>query len=187
MTVFVRGSVEPMMWLIDNQLTLQVPSPRVSPFYTEGQPGILSRASDLSPFVEKVAWSIYGLPPHGLGGGYLFQAIVQWETHRLAQRLGQINSPDPLRPDRLSTYTARSLDSLWNTANIVSIDQQTQDESAALITFVAEQYDDQAVGKLLKSAGNASSLSDAVETGLGVQYSDFEQRWHNWLKRYNLK
>ncbi|HSD83028.1 MAG TPA: hypothetical protein VLG46_04190, partial [Anaerolineae bacterium] len=142
----------------------------------------------LSPFIEKAAWPIFVREPYGWdrqrGGIILYTAIVDWETHRLAQSLGQINSPDPFRPDRLSTYPARALDALWNTSESVSVDLQTQDESVALITFIVEKYGDQAVAKLLNSIGNAPSLSKVIETSLGIQYSDFEQSWYDWLKQY---
>jgi hypothetical protein len=36
--------------------------------------------------------------------------------------------------------------------------------------------------KLLKALGTAQSLADVIENGLGVPFSEFDQKWQAWIK-----
>jgi hypothetical protein len=36
---------------------------------------------------------------------------------------------------------------------------------------------------LLKAIGASKSVSETLETGLGVPFAEFEQKWQTWLKQ----
>ena len=56
-------------------------------------------------------------------------------------------------------------------------------EAWTVIRFIDVNFGSDAVVKFLHAIGPATSLSQAIEAGLGIQYADFEQQWRDWLKQ----
>ena len=55
-------------------------------------------------------------------------------------------------------------------------------QTYAVTHFIEQEYGAQSMPRLLSALGNAQSLADAVENGLGVPFDEFEQKWQVWLK-----
>ncbi len=59
-------------------------------------------------------------------------------------------------------------------------------EAWTVIRFIEKEYGSDEVVKFLHAIGPATSISQAVEAGLSIQYADFEQRWRDWLQQQRL-
>ena len=54
-------------------------------------------------------------------------------------------------------------------------------EALAIIYFIEQEYGKQSIPKLLKALGTAHSFAAVIETGLGVPFAEFDQKWQDWL------
>lgn len=170
-------------WMNDDRLMFKMPTPSSA----RGPLSIFEVPDSLALLVEKVARSVYGWPPQKMNGVAIFYGIVNWEAYQLDQRYGSGKLADPFQPDQIAGATLPPLESLWGSDSIVSETREMQSEAAALIAFVEKEFGAPAVGKLLRAIGHANSLPEAIESSLNLKYPDFEQRWRDWLKQYNLK
>ena len=51
-----------------------------------------------------------------------------------------------------------------------------------VVRFIEQEYSEKSMPKLLKALGTAPSFANVIETGLGVPFAEFDQKWQTWVK-----
>jgi len=180
---------------------VRLPSPRVTGAYTTDQRGdpLMSMALDalLEP-VARLASGEAGRWTADKGGRLFLDAVINWQRLRVAltdgplplffrePRGGLIRPPSPLSSitapaffaGRLSGQPLRPLAALWDWP---PDDAGAVDQADAVIAFIASTRGESGVVDFLKALGGARSLRAAIETGLKIDYRDFEADWQNWI------
>jgi hypothetical protein len=120
-------------------------------------------------------------------GHIVFNAIIRWAL----QQRGEPNAFPTIAAD-LDVQKLVPLKNLWGKRYVLDQERQVMvlradaniiySESYAVIRFIAQEYGAQSMPKLLKALNTAQSFSDVIETGLGVPFAEFDQKWQAWVK-----
>jgi hypothetical protein len=167
-----------------NANELRLPSPRIMGVFEQGNPigpensFYLGELAQL--MTQRIAYGNAEDSSFSRDGTVLLRAIAQWASSRAGltpygNRLGTFNfnaDPQQLLP----------LEALWNHADN-SNGRLKSREAIAVIRFIEQTYGPPSVTKLLGVVGQARSFSEAIETGLGVPATSFQQKWEDWLKK----
>jgi hypothetical protein len=122
-------------------------------------------------------------------GHIVFGSIIAWAAER--------SSDGPSDAHTLIDYLAAQplapLEDLWGAAH--EFDQKQQIwversipdiaymEAHVIVYFIEQEYGRQSIPGLLKALETARSFADVIETGLGVPFAEFDQKWQAWLKQ----
>jgi hypothetical protein len=113
-------------------------------------------------------------------GDLLVGNIANWESQRL---LSQSPSFDQLNAQLAQREALLPLADIWEAvqpdsdADLDLLVIQTW----SLIGFVEARYGTEGIRQLLIACGPATSLAEAVETGLGVPLAELEAEWQQWV------
>jgi hypothetical protein len=164
----------------DDGREIHLPSPRITGIYEDDQPIDFEKGDT----ILAMAWftaqrRAYGqaesLSIHNRNA--MLIAITLWAAPRAA----------PIRVDAVTsefTLDVRSvlpLDALWNSVT-ASNASQMYSEAIAVTRFMSQVYGPRSIAKFLRAMGTAHSFSEAVETGVGVRFADFDRQWAAWVK-----
>ncbi len=132
---------------------------------------------------EELGQRVYGLRFEGAtgyeqaGSGLLWAAIC-WAIDRV----------DPLPADLFGTLNdlqqrpLLSLETLWEIGEVYEPGLALT-QLYHLLRFIEQEYGASAVTRLLGAIDSAKSMSEAIETGLGVSFAEFDQKWQAWVKQ----
>jgi hypothetical protein len=167
----------------DDGREIRFVSPRIFGVYEDDTP--LGEESSLN-WIWMMAWTsayhlAHGQAPASVGeraSDALLWAISYWATLRAAER------PDiESLPELKARLVAQPLplETLWSVPT-ESYNPAIYDLAYATIYFIEQEYGAQSIPKLLKVLGTAQSLAEVIESGLGVPFSEFDQKWQAWIR-----
>ncbi len=181
--------VTPNVGLQNDRLIYTLSSPRLNGLYLQvrqdyrpGQDPSLSQAvvESIVYYVARasVAQSTW---PIDTNSQQFLGLIADWESLRLT---GQSDPKLINQPEQLASADLPDLASLWTLPPMFTqrVAELRWLESAALITFLDEQYGAGKVTAFLHTLGQVSSLPDALDR-LELPDPDFEQHWLAWLQQ----
>jgi len=168
--------------LSDDGRTIFFTSPRVMGVYEDAPP----LGEEGQNLIWALAWTTvqrvaYGEIPVDLvnrTNNSLLWAIGDWATSRAAEPFDSDWLP------RVKTEVQKQplpLEALWS-GSVENNDQAIYRLAYAVTYFIEQEYGAPAVAKVLKSIRAAQSFSDVIETGLGVPFKEFDQKWQAWAK-----
>jgi hypothetical protein len=169
-------------WSISgNGREIRFASPRVIGVYEDGNP----LGDERLNLIWTLAWTTGVQRAYGQlsvtedrAGNLLLWAVSRWATMRAIER-PDIESLPKLKASLIKWPLP--LEMLWN-GPTERYDPAIYDLAYATIYFIEQEYGAQSMPRLLSALGNAQSLADAVENGLGVPFAEFEQKWQAWVK-----
>jgi len=163
----------------DDGREIRFPSPRIMGTYEDASP----IGKDGANLVWIMAWTMaqraaYGQPPafEERHGDALLWAVTVWATRR-----AMASSDTLFEWITVDRQALLPLDNLWGKFTSEN-DVQKVSESSAVIDFIEQKYGAASVAKILKSMRTAQSFADVIETGLGVPFAEFDQKWQAWAK-----
>jgi hypothetical protein len=157
---------------------LRLPSPRIIGYYESGRVYSWNHNPVHWILAQAIVAQVYGDGKYDRPGGGLLWAGSVWAIEHL----------DPLPEDLwqqlgdLSQKPLLSLTTLWEVGRL-SEPGPALIQLVQLLRFIEHQYGAAAVTQLLGAIGSATSMSTAVETGLGVPFAEFDQQWQAWAKQ----
>jgi hypothetical protein len=163
---------------------LRLSSPRVTGFFESGRAYTWeSRFTPHGVLADEIVKRAYGLRFDGAAdfdqpGGGLLGAGIFWAIDHI----------DPLPAEFLDTWgdlqqkPLLSLEVLWE---IGGVDEPglAVVQLYHLLRFIEQEYGASAVTRLLGTIHAVKSLPDAIETGLNVPFTEFDQKWQAWAKQ----
>jgi hypothetical protein len=175
----------------DWPFTMTLPSPRLNGLVVQdqrgedmGPSGLLDPAinGSLPQLVARLAaggekrWSTSHV------GDVFVGNIGLWESRRLGG--AEPISEEFVRSELQSLPTLLPLESVWAaTPPYASSDTTTlATEAWGLIWLIEDRYGRDGVRKFLNAIGPAQALPEAIESGLGVPFAEFDQQWQAWVK-----
>jgi hypothetical protein len=182
--------VTPRLDLQNDRLIYILSSPRLSGLYFQvrqdfqpGQDRSLNQAvvDSIVYYVARASANPQSTWPIDTTSQQFLGLIADWESLRLAGR------PDRKlidRPEQLASPDLPDLATLWTLPPTFTqrLAELRWLESAALITFLDEQYGADKVVAFLHTLGRVSSLPDAIKR-MELSDRDFEQHWQAWLQQ----
>ncbi len=151
-------------------------SPRITGFFESGRAYGWKNTYLHEILAQVLVEQIYGANSDQPGSMILLSSIT-WASNRR----------DPLPKefrgelDNLTQTLALPLEKLWEPGMGESARAYAQ--ATYLLRFVEQTYGALSIARLLKTLGAAKSLPEAIETGLGVPYAEFDQKWQAWVKQ----
>jgi hypothetical protein len=118
-------------------------------------------------------------PPRGHA---LVIVIFFHENDRLLKRAGSDPQAMPDEFKQLDIEDPPPLDVAWSTALDDANATQIYAAAHSVVTYIEQEYGEQAVTRLLKAIGPSKSLAEALETSTGQPYAEFEKDWRTWVK-----
>ncbi len=157
---------------------IRLPSPRVTGFFESGRAYSWKNNFVHSVLLQAIVERIHGALGYDRPGGGILWAGSIWALDRI--------DPLPAEFQRLlgdlKQKPLLSLEALWEMGGIdepgLALAQLNQ-----ILRFVEQEYGAAAVTQLLGAIDSAKSLSDAIENGLGVPFTEFEQKWQTWARQ----
>jgi len=122
-------------------------------------------------------------------GHIVFGSIIDWAAERSkgepsdAHMLIGSLAAQPLAPLVDLWGAVHEFDQKQQTWVERGIPDSTYMEAHVIIYFIEQAYGKQSMPRLLKALGTAHSFADVIETGLGVPFAEFDQKWQTWLKQ----
>ena len=128
---------------------------------------------------NRLSQELFENPP---AGHALVIAIFFRESDRLSKRTGSnpLEMPDEFK--QLNTESPPSLDVVWSTAINGANATQMYAAAYSVVTYIDQEFGEQAVTRLLKAIGSATSFAEAIETSTGRPYAELEPDWRAWIK-----
>ncbi len=164
----------------DDGREIHLPSPRITGTYEGDQPLDFENGD----IILAIAWftaqrRAYGQVDISLAhdANAMLMAITLWA----AQRAAPFRADEAASQFNLDVRSVLPLDALWNNVT-ASNATQMYGESVAVIRFMAQAYGPRSIARFLRAMGTAHSFSEAVETGVGMRFAEFDRQWKAWVK-----
>ena len=157
---------------------LRLSSPRVTGYYESGRVYDWSHNPIHWVLAQAIVNQVYGDTNYDRPGGGLLWAGSVWAIEHFdplpEETWSQLGDP--------SQKPLLSLTTLWEVGRLnepgPALIQLVQ-----LLRFIEREYGEAAVTQLLSTIGSATSMSDVIENGLGIPFSEFDQKWQAWARQ----